>query len=246
MEDLTQRQIDILKAIIQEYTDTGEPVGSEILEKKYKLGVSPATIRNEMVELAKKGYLKKEYFSSGRIPSAKGFRFFIKNLMKEKELATTDEVAYKNSIWDDKDEPNRLLYQATKTLSRKTGFLSLAATDKGDIYYSGVAYLLERPEFFNIQLARNLFLRLEEAGFWERIINEFIRINEEVIYLLGEEDFYDPLFESCGSVFGEFEGEKMKGIIGVIGPKRMPYAVIIPQIRYFSNLIDQLLKEGKF
>jgi len=55
MEDLTQRQIDILKAIIQEYTDTGLPVGSEILEKKYKLGVSPATIRNEMVELAKKG-----------------------------------------------------------------------------------------------------------------------------------------------------------------------------------------------
>lgn len=52
MEDLTQRQIDILRSIIQEYTETGEAVGSEILEKKYKLGVSPATIRNEMVTLA--------------------------------------------------------------------------------------------------------------------------------------------------------------------------------------------------
>ena len=60
MEDLTQRQIDILKVIIHEYTETGGAVGSEILEKKYKLGVSPATIRNEMVELAKKGYLKKK------------------------------------------------------------------------------------------------------------------------------------------------------------------------------------------
>jgi len=246
MEDLTQRQIEILKAIIQEYSDTGLPVGSEILEKKYKLGVSPATIRNEMVELAKKGYLKKQYFSSGRVPSAKGFRFFIKNLMKEKELVTTDEVTYKNSIWDDKDDPNRLLSQATKVLSKKTGFLSLAATDRGDIYYSGVGYLLERPEFFDIQLARNLFLRLDEISFWERIISEFIRLNADVLYFLGEEDFYDPLFESCGSVFGEFESEKIKGIIGVIGPKRMPYAVIIPQVRYFSNLINQLLKEGKF
>ena len=63
MEDLTQRQINILKAIIQHHTETGGPVGSDILEKKYKLGVSPATIRNEMVELAKKGYLKKTYFS---------------------------------------------------------------------------------------------------------------------------------------------------------------------------------------
>src|SRR4051812_10416904 len=98
MEDLTQRQVDILKAIIQEYTESGGAVGSEILEKKYKLGVSPATIRNEMVALAKKGYLKKTHFSSGRAPSSKGFRFYIQHLMKEKELSTVDEVSYKNSI----------------------------------------------------------------------------------------------------------------------------------------------------
>ena len=79
MDNLTQRQVDILKTIIKEYTDTGEPVGSEILEKKYKLGVSPATIRNEMVELARKEYLKKTHFSSGRVPSAKGFRFYIRH-----------------------------------------------------------------------------------------------------------------------------------------------------------------------
>ena len=111
MEDLTQRQVDILKAIIREYSETGMAVGSDILEKKYKLGVSPATIRNEMVELAKKGYLKKNHFSSGRMPSAKGFRFYIKHLMKQKELSTTDEVAYKNSIWDERAEAPRLLSQ---------------------------------------------------------------------------------------------------------------------------------------
>ena len=86
MDDLSPRQIDILRTIIQEYTETGEPVGSEILEKKYKLGVSPATVRNEMVGLAKKGYLKKTHFSSGRVPSAKGFRFYINRLMKTKDL----------------------------------------------------------------------------------------------------------------------------------------------------------------
>ena len=114
MEELTQRQIDILKTIIKEYSETGGPVGSEILEKKYKLGVSPATIRNEMVELAKKSFLKKTHFSSGRVPSAKGFRFYIKHLMKEKELSTSDEVAYKNSIWDERNEAHKLLSQATK------------------------------------------------------------------------------------------------------------------------------------
>ncbi|MFN4212373.1 MAG: hypothetical protein ACK4FL_00170 [Microgenomates group bacterium] len=246
MEDLTQRQVDILKAIIKEHTETGQPVGSEVLEKKYKLGVSPATVRNEMVELAKKGYLKKTHFSSGRLPSAKGFRFYIKHLMKQKDLSTTDEVSYKNSIWDVRQESHRLLSQATKVLSQKTGLLSLAVTNLGDLYYSGIANLLTQPEFYDLGLSRNLFERLDQINYWERVLDEFNKIEEEILYMLGEEDFHDPLFDVCASVFGNFEGEKIKGIIGVVGPKRMYYEIIIPQIRYFSNLIEQIIKEQGF
>ncbi|KKP60090.1 MAG: Heat-inducible transcription repressor hrcA [Candidatus Roizmanbacteria bacterium GW2011_GWA2_34_18] len=243
MEDLTQRQIDILKVIIKEYTETGAAVGSEILEKKYKLGVSPATIRNEMVELAKKNYLKKTHFSSGRIPSAKGFRFYIKHLMKQKEMSTTDEVSYKNSIWDERKETHRLLSQATKILSQKTGLLSLVTTNLGDIYYSGMANLLNQPEFLDINLSRTLFSRLDEISFWEKILNDMFSLEDEIYYMLGEEDFHDPIFDCCASVFGEFESSKIKGIIGVIGPKRMSYDAVIPQIKYFSGLLEEIVKE---
>ncbi|PIY71285.1 hypothetical protein COY88_01080 [Candidatus Roizmanbacteria bacterium CG_4_10_14_0_8_um_filter_35_28] len=246
MEDLTQRQVDILKTIIKEYSETGEAVGSEILEKKYKLGVSPATIRNEMVELAKKDYLKKTHFSSGRIPSAKGFRFYIKHLMKQKDLSTTDEVAYKNSIWDERNETHRLLSQATKILSQKTGLLSLVTTNLGDVYYSGMANLLTQPEFLDLNLSRTLFGRLDEVSYWERILDEFQKMEEEIMCLLGEEDFHDPIFESCASVWGEFEGKNIKGIVGVVGPKRMYYDSIIPQIKYFSNLIEEIIKDQGF
>ncbi len=242
MEDLTQRQVDILRAIIKEYTETGVAVGSDILEKKYKPGVSPATIRNEMVALAKKGYLKKAHFSSGRVPSAQGFRFYIKHLMKQKDLSTTDEVSYKNSIWDERAETHRLLSQATKVLSHKTGLLSLTVTNKGDAYYSGVANLLTKPEFFDINLSRNLFERLDEVSYWERVLDNFGKLEEEILYMLGEEDFRDPQFEACASVFGEFEGPLLKGIIGVVGPKRMYYDEIIPQIKYFSHLIEEIVR----
>jgi len=245
MEDLTQRQIDILNVIIKEYTETGQPVGSDVIEKKYKLGVCPATIRNEMVELAKKGYLKKSYFSSGRLPSGKGFRFYIKNLMKEKELSTTDEVAYKNSIWDERSELHRFLSQATKVLSKKTGMLSLTATDAGDIYYSGMANLLSQPEFFDLNLSRNIFELLDEVNYWGRLLEKFNSIEEEIMYLMGEDDFRDPVFESCASVFGNFETGSTKGIIGVVGPKRMSYELIVPQVRYFSDLLEQIMKEQK-
>ena len=246
MEDLTQRQVEILKAIIKEHTETGQPVGSEVLEKKYKLGVSPATIRNEMVELAKKGYLKKTHFSSGRLPSAKGFRFYIKHLMKEKDISIVDEVSYKNSIWDVREEAHRLLSQATKVLSQKTGLLSLSATNLGDLYYCGIANLLNEPEFYDLNLSKNLFQRLDQASFWERVMNEFSRVSDEIMYILGEEDFHDPFFDFCASVFGDFEGEKIRGIIGVVGPKRMEYDTITPQVKYFSNLIDQIIKEQGF
>src|SRR3989344_4613523 len=204
MEDLTQRQVDIMRTIIKEYSETGVAVGSDILEKKYKLGVSPATIRNEMVELAKKGYLKKTHFSSGRIPSAKGFRFYIKHLMKQKELSTTDEVAYKNSIWDERNESHRLLQQSTKVLAQKTGLLSLSATNQGDVYYSGVGNLLNKPEFFDLGLSKNLFELLDEVNYWERVLDKFYKFDGDILYLLGEEDFKDPLFESCGCIFGAF------------------------------------------
>lgn len=61
--------------------------------------------------------------------------------------------------------------------------------------------------------------------------------------MLGEEDFHDPAFDCCASVFGEFESNKIKGIIGVIGPKRMSYDEIIPQVKYFSGLLEEIVKE---
>lgn len=243
MDDLTNRQTDILRALIKEYTESGEPIGSEMLEKKFKLGVSPATVRNEMVELAKKGYLKKEYFSAGRVPSAKGFRFYIKYLMKEKDMSTGDEVAYKNGIWDERNDVQRLLSHATKILAQRTGLLALAITDNEDLYYSGVGNLLALNEFGDIKMARPFFDRLDELAFWEKVLVKVQAGEDDLYFMVGEEDLGDPMYEQCASIFSEFEGANTKGIIGILGPKRMGYEVLTPQLKYFSDLIEQIIKE---
>lgn len=247
MDELTARQIEILKAIIQEHTDTGEPVGSEILEKKYKLGVSPATIRNEMVVLAKKGYIMKSHFSSGRIPSPKGFRFYINKIMKQKELSTADEVAYKNSVWDERTEMHKLLTQATRVLAQRTGLVSLATTSTGDIYFAGLANLLNIQEFINREIERQIFQQLEQIEYWERLLNRFGTLEgRDIYFVLGDEGYADPIYDSCASVFGEFESNAIKGIIGVVGPKRMHYDLIAPQVKYFSDLLEGIMKDQKF
>lgn len=245
MEDqiLTPRQIEILKALINEYIQTGQPVGSEILDKKYNFGVSPATVRNEMVELAKKGYLKKEHFSSGRIPTAKAFRFYIKHLIKEKELSTSEEVSYKNDVWDFRDQLHRLLQQVTRVLAKKTHLLALTTTNLGDFYYFGIPYLFEQKEFWNKDLSVDFFSLFDETPFWQHIFDQFRKIEEEILFILGDEDFEEKIMEPCASIFGRFEGRSVSGVIGVMGSKRIDYETVIPKVKYAAHLVEQILLE---
>ena len=117
MEGLSERQRQILQAIIKEYVATAEPVGSETLEKKYNFGVSPATIRNEMVALTKAGFLEKPHTSAGRAPTHSAFRFYIKELMHEEKMSVTEEVAAKEKVWDWRHDFSRLLQEAARGLA---------------------------------------------------------------------------------------------------------------------------------
>src|SRR4051794_32740955 len=134
MHNLTQRQIDILRSVVEEYIETAEAVGSETIEKKHNLSASPATIRNEMVKLSEFGYLKKPHSSAGRVPTAKGLKFYVRQLMKEKELSTVEEVAIKEGVWDYREKMQRFLKEATISLAEKTNTLAVAITDEGEIY----------------------------------------------------------------------------------------------------------------
>ena len=95
-KEMDQRKLQILKAIVTDYILTGEPVGSRTLEKKYQLGVSSATIRNEMSDLEELGYLDQLHSSSGRIPSAKGYRMYIDKLMILESLSQEEAQVIKD------------------------------------------------------------------------------------------------------------------------------------------------------
>ena len=109
MIDLTERQKNLLRAVIEKYIETAEPIGSETIEKEARLGVSPATIRNEMVRLTGLGYLRQPHTSAGRIPTSMGMKFYVDQLMEEKSLSLKDEVAIKEEFRDQSEPFNRLL-----------------------------------------------------------------------------------------------------------------------------------------
>src|SRR6266568_2771453 len=143
MHDLTQRQVQILKSLIEEYIEMAEPVGSETLEKKHNLAASPATIRNEMVRLSELGYLKKPHTSAGRIPTSMAMKFYVKQLMREKELSVAEEVALKEKVWDFREKEQQCLRAVVRSLAEKTKVLAVATTREGDVYAAGYANILD-------------------------------------------------------------------------------------------------------
>ncbi len=237
MYDLTTRQIDILKNIVKEYIDTAIAVGSETLEKKYDLGVSPATIRNEMAEMSKLGYLAKPHSSAGRVPTGKAIKFYINELMKERVLSVAEEVEAKEKIWDMRARRERFLREATKSLAAKTHSLAVIFTDDGDVFYAGYSNILEMPEFYDIDITKNLLSILDDTVLFDRISG---RLENECTVFLAD-DFEEVRMRPYGFVFSPFHTKSnFGGSVGVIGPTRMQYENVIPIVRYFGTLLGEV------
>lgn len=239
-DGLTARQTQILKTIIDEYIETAEAVGSESLDKKYNLGVSPATIRNEMVTLTKSGYLRQEHTSGGRLPTPMAMKFYINQLMEEKQLSLADEVKAKEEVWDARGNLEQLLAEATKALAERTRALALAATDEGKVWRAGYANVFANPEFADLGTCASLFSFLEEA---ERIRQLFFNLSsfENPIDVFFGEEIDWPELAPIGVVATHFTAKGKKGALGVIGPLRLSYPTIIPTLKYFRNMIEEVM-----
>jgi len=244
MGDLTPRQINILKAVVEEFIETARPVGSEALDKKYNFGVCPATLRNEMAKLAQMGYLTKAHSSSGRMPTSMGLKFYVRELMTPKKLSVSEEVGVKEKIWDFQHDFNALLREATKELSRRTKKMAVAVTSQGNLFFAGMATLLEEPEFLDIDVTRTTLSLVDQSDFWLKIIDSVFSSPQEddFPHLLIGHDLGEELLEPCGIVFQDYESGPYRGIIGVIGPARQRYQEIIPLVNYFAQLLSQVGK----
>lgn len=123
--DLDERKIKILNSIIQTYLITGEPVGSRTISKYTDLNLSSATIRNEMSDLEDLGYIVQPHTSAGRIPSDKGYRFYVDNMMRDK-IAEVSEM--KDLLIEKADKLDLLLKQVAKLLATNTNYATMISS----------------------------------------------------------------------------------------------------------------------
>lgn len=125
---MDERKQKVLQAIILDYIATADPVGSRTIAKKYNLGVSPATVRNEMADLEEMGFLEQPHTSAGRIPSQLGYRYYVDCLMKKEPLKTEMKKYVRNNLVDRIRETEDLIQYTSKILSQMTSYTSMVLT----------------------------------------------------------------------------------------------------------------------
>ena len=238
-ESLTARQTQVLKALIDEYIETAFPVGSGAIEKKYDLGVSPATIRNEMAELTRTGFLRQPHTSAGRVPSPKAMRFYIDQLMEEKKMSLTDEVKAKEEVWDARGSVEDLLDEAIHSLAGRTNNLAVGVTDKGYTSHAGLANIFANPEFASVDVCSNIFSLIEEVQDLQEMFFKNLSGNQIVEVFFGEE-LGLPNLEPVGIVAMRVSLGDETAAIGLIGPTRISYSKVIPMMQYYSRMLREV------
>ncbi len=128
--ELNDRKLKILQAVVADFINSAEPVGSRTLSKREDIDVSPATIRNEMSDLEEMGYLTHPHTSAGRVPSDKAYRLYVDELMSHSELSEEEKEVIREKLDQGSEELDKTLEHASKVLSEMTNLVSFAVTPR--------------------------------------------------------------------------------------------------------------------
>ncbi|MEO8286814.1 MAG: heat-inducible transcriptional repressor HrcA [Chloroflexota bacterium] len=341
---VSERQRAILSIIVEQYVATARPVASEQIVNNYNLNVSSATIRNDMADLERAGLILQPHTSAGRIPSDRGYRYFVTNLMNPTALSHDEQRTIRHQfhqiemdaeewvrlaasvlartvhsaavataprsvavrlkhfeliaisdtrillvlVGDDGSVTQQILTVgesqdqgemsilsnrlnaaiAGKTANEISAWLSdetnmkplsdlapiilktlagmlarLERPETSSMFHEGLGHILEQPEFRHPERIQQIIELFEQGSVWSNIIPSILN-SEGVQVIIGEEGSPEGI-ASCSVVLARYGMEdKMTGVLGVIGPLRMPYSRSVSTVSYMSQLLSDLLQRA--
>ena len=240
---MSERQAAILITIIEQYAEVAVPVGSVTLAKLF--GVSSATVRSEMAQLEELGMITQPHTSAGRVPTDKGYRFYVNRLSEEQahnmpvgqpESIDRSARAIETRIQTHVDQADRAIRSAVDSLVELTRNMGLA-TIGDELYLSGMSNLFSHPEFsegVHVQAVARLIDNLDP---WLREVAP----NEPLNVYIGSEN---PIGKSSGAslIISRFRSPySNRSYIGVLGPTRQDYAKTMKLVRYTGAILEEVL-----
>src|SRR5215471_18967295 len=236
---MTERQRQILSAIVEQYAEVASPVGSNLLAKAFN--VSSATIRAEMAELERLGYISQPHTSAGRIPTDKGYRLYVNNLNEEKSgreespSARRAQRALAARVTSG-IAPERVIRNAVDTLVELTHNLGLA-TIGNQLYMSGLSNLFGQPEFMHPGQVQEVARLLDNLEPW---LHEAAP-NEPLSVFIGREN---PIGRGagCSLIISKFRSPYSdRSYVGVLGPTRQSYRNVMGLVQHAGKSLEEIL-----
>ncbi len=237
---MIDRQKQLLSAIVELYTKTAVPVGSQALLEHYDFGVSSATLRNDMVALEEAGYLYQPHVSAGRIPTDEGYRMYVEEMMGDTDLSREDQRRLQKELLMMKAKNTRLSRSTAKLLSALSGNLAVSGmVGKDELYDFGMREMIEKPEFQEIDELCRLVETLDTLD--EKLDGIMLELKDgETRIFIGNENPITGI-DNCSMIVAPYQTEEGRGMLAIIGPKRMDYAKNKSLIEYMRKFLGTSL-----
>ncbi len=232
--ELDSRKKAIFDAVVAEHLRDGRPVGSNQIVTSRGLEVSSATVRNDLAELEDLGFLTHPHTSAGRIPTEQGWRYFLEHIKTDGKLASAEAKSLAAGL--ERAKANGV--NPAKGLAKALADLSETAVMVGfgphDVYYTGLSYLFNQPEFENPEYVHELSAVVDHLD--EAMADVFQRpFRQEVEVFLGSDN---PFGKECSVLCTAIAlPDDRSGILGILGPLRLDYAGNIARLKFARSLL---------
>lgn len=228
------RQEKIFSHVVELYLRQAEPVGSKRLCEDFELDCSSATVRAELLELEKKGYLEQPHTSAGRVPTEKGYRYYVERVMEAGDVPQ-EELQQLRSAWELADDFEEKVKQLAKQLAVFSVSAVIVAYNSHKVYYTGIKNLFSQPEFAHIAPLLTVSQVFDELDERLVVFQETLRHDRaDVEVLIGNEN---PLGNLCSAVASGLPHTE-EGLLVVFGPMRMDYGHNINLIKRAKEVIS--------
>lgn len=231
---MNDRRQSLLKVITEKYIETAQPVSSKFITEFGGFDLSSATIRNEMAALESDGYIFHPHTSSGRVPTQKGYEYFVATFLEDRSLNKKhqDKVdSFLSASGQQDREPIKSLAKGIAEVSDGAVFLAFSPND---FYYTGISNLFGQPEFLNHQLVHHLSQVIDHL---DLMLHKIFADVDKTSVLIGNKN---PFSADCSSIITKYKFKQEEGVIGILGPVRMDYQKNYSLINYSQSLINKL------
>jgi len=242
---MQNRQKNILKAIIQEYLKSAEPIGSKTLMLGYNFDVSPATIRLDMSHLEKEGYLIQPHTSAGRVPTDKAYRMFVDDLVDIAKIKKQNSQILESIHEQFKSKViKREIHDAISILAANTPNIAFATLPSSKTFYLGISKILKSPEFLKDPMqASQVIETFEQDDRFLKFLEKLNTPNHKTEILIGKENLLEEI-QSCSIIVKRYKALNYTGFIGILGPTRMNYGLNSIILEEICQILNFNLNDG--